>query len=560
MRMTERKLSLAVFLVSLALAPLAYANVLDNFFLSDDFVALARIAEGDLSPVYARTQGGLFRPLYTLSHLLELRLFGLNPLGFHLTNVALHAANAFLTYALAARLLRGEHLTPAALRGVAVSAGLVFLLHPSHTEAVSWIAARADLLAALFSLLSLLFFTRHARERSAPALAASLASFALALLAKESAVCVPLAAFIVGAYAADVRGGRARLARGLVSALPFAAVLALYVAARALVVGELVGGYGAGRHLNFKHSVVVSQLLRYPLRALLPASALQTPLLESHALSLALLAAGLALALAAAVTLARAASRRRLFARLRRAAPLWLAVALFFACLAPVINLRINVFDTQGERYLYLPSAFSSMALAYLVARLARGRPAPWLAALALVLASYAAALWHANRTWAEAARLSRALLDDLNDAAASPDAGGRHAAYVLNAPDTLRGAHLFRNGLAEAARLFPRRPGEVVDVHVLSRHALRTAADPVELSQDDAGVYVLRLVAETGATFESVADAAPPCVQLLGRAPRELRLSLAGCPETTALLYFTGGELRRVPPPPGETLIGARL
>jgi hypothetical protein len=555
MSVTERKLSLAVCLGLFAIAPLAYANVLDNFFLSDDFVTLARLAGGDFSPVYAPTQGGLFRPLFTLSHFLDLRLWGLNPFGFHLTNVVLHAANACLTYAVAKRLLRNDDLTPAALRGIAASAGLIFLLHPSHTEAVSWIAGRADLLAALFSLLSLLFFPAFAargRGRRGRALAAALVSFALALLAKESAVCLPLVIFLVGAYKADARGLRARLARGLASALPFAAVLALYVAARALVVGGLVGGYGAERHLNFKHSVVVSQLLRYPLRALLPPSALQTPLLESHALSLALLAAGAALALAAAVTLARADLRHRLFARLRRAAPLWLMIALFFACLAPVINLRINVFDPQGERYLYLPSAFSSMALAYLVARLARRRPAPWPAALALLLSLYAAGLWRANRSWAEAASLSRSLLDDLN-AGDAPAPGGQQAAYVLNAPDNLRGVHLYRNGLAEAARLSPRRGGEITDAHVLSYHALRAGRDPVELSRDAAGVYTLRLPESADATFERV-DAAPPCVELLGRAPRELRLRFAGCPETTAIFYLTEGELRRVPPPAPPT------
>lgn len=373
---------------------------------------------------------------------------------------------------------------------------------------------------------------------------------------------MPLAAFLVGASTrGERRGARGRLARGLASALPFAAVLALYVAARALVVGELVGGYGAGRHLNFKHSVVVSQLLRYPLRALLPASALQTPLLESHALSLALLAAGVAAAVAVALVLARAESRRRLFAHAGRAAPLWLMLALFFACLAPVVNLRINVFDTQGERYLYLPSAFSSMALAYALALLARCRLAVWLSALALVLAPYAAALWHANRTWDEAARLSRSTLDALaaadstsNTPAGGPATGGaanagRPTAYVLNAPDNLRGAHLYRNGLADAARLFPGRAGGA-DVHVVSYHALRSARDRAELTRDAAGVYTLRLADETATTFERV-DAAPACVELVERTPRALRFRLAGCPATAAVYYFTDGGLRPLPPAP---------
>jgi hypothetical protein len=82
-----------------------------------------------------------------------------------------------------------------------------------------------------------------------------------------------------------------------------------------------------------------------------------------------------------------------------------------------------------------------------------------------------------------------------------------------------------------------------------MAYHALRTAQERVELSQAG-GVYSLRLADGGPATFERV-DAAPPCVELLERAPRALRFRLADCPVTTAIFYFSEGRMRPLPAAP---------
>ncbi|MFN2483187.1 MAG: hypothetical protein ABR554_17145, partial [Pyrinomonadaceae bacterium] len=199
MRDEGRGFDSAVLFTCLLLAPLAYANVLDTFFLSDDFVVLARASAGNSSPVYAADQGGLIRALLPVSVLADLRLWGLNPLGFHLTNVALHALNSFLVYLVALRLTRDDphaHVArrgntpagqttnaPAAKRLAAVAAGLIFLLHPSHAEPVTWMTGRVDVQMAFFYLLALLAFISYAETNLRPRLWLALAAFALALLA-----------------------------------------------------------------------------------------------------------------------------------------------------------------------------------------------------------------------------------------------------------------------------------------------------------------------------------------------------------------------------------------
>src|ERR1041385_5933654 len=97
----------------LLLALAAYANVLNAYFLSDDFVQLGRIKTGNLSPVYAATQGGLLRPLFTLSLLVDLKLWGLKPLGYHVVNIALHALNTVCVFYLARALAQRAELQPA---------------------------------------------------------------------------------------------------------------------------------------------------------------------------------------------------------------------------------------------------------------------------------------------------------------------------------------------------------------------------------------------------------------------------------------------------------------
>ncbi|KAG7455882.1 hypothetical protein MATL_G00245810 [Megalops atlanticus] len=128
-----------------------------------------------------------YRPLCTLSFRLNHALGGLEPWGYHLVNVTLHAAVTGLFARLSRLLLGGGCWT--------LMAGVLFASHPVHTEAVAGVVGRADVGAALFFLLSLLCYARHCRLRPSSArcwawLLGSLALAACSMLWKEQGVTV----------------------------------------------------------------------------------------------------------------------------------------------------------------------------------------------------------------------------------------------------------------------------------------------------------------------------------------------------------------------------------
>src|SRR6266498_1001318 len=176
----------------------AYSSVLNSYFLSDDFAQIGKILGGNFSVTWGRAHGGFFRPLFILSYLIDTKIWGARPLGFHLTNVGLHALNAFLLFALSLQLLQDLELPARTKTLISLGAALLFLLHPSHTEAVSWISGRADLIASCFCLGSLLWFVAYTRSKRGLHLVLSLLSFALSLFAKESAICLPFLVLVIG--------------------------------------------------------------------------------------------------------------------------------------------------------------------------------------------------------------------------------------------------------------------------------------------------------------------------------------------------------------------------
>ncbi len=125
-------------------------------------------------------------PLVYTAFRIEYGLWGLDPFGYHLINVLLHAANALLLWLLLRRLeIAGAWFAAA-----------VFALHPVHVESVAWITERKNVMSLFFSLLSLLAWMRFVEPRGKPAwrfFGLSLIWYALALSSKVTACTLPAA-------------------------------------------------------------------------------------------------------------------------------------------------------------------------------------------------------------------------------------------------------------------------------------------------------------------------------------------------------------------------------
>ncbi|MCF3576600.1 hypothetical protein [Planktothrix agardhii] len=135
---------------------IAYANILNSFFLSDDFVLIALLSKLGPFGLWFNQQHGkslFFRPLLGIISFLDYKIWGLNPFGYHLTNFGFHLANSFLVGSIAFLFSLNLRLDLKLKRFIPYFAGFIFLLLPSHSEAVSWISARTDVIATFFALL-----------------------------------------------------------------------------------------------------------------------------------------------------------------------------------------------------------------------------------------------------------------------------------------------------------------------------------------------------------------------------------------------------------------------
>ncbi len=145
-------------------------------------------AQGVREAVFG-THVGFWLPATFLSLALDRELFGMDPGGFHLTNVALHAACGVAFFWALVR-LTGTFWP-------ALAAALLFAVHPLRVESVAWITERKDVLSGLFWFLALLAYTRFVRTRKALDYLAVAACFALGLMAKPMVITLPFVLLIL---------------------------------------------------------------------------------------------------------------------------------------------------------------------------------------------------------------------------------------------------------------------------------------------------------------------------------------------------------------------------
>lgn len=374
-----------------------------------------------------------YRPLAALSFWLDHRARGMNPRGFHLTNVLLNGLVLVLLALLLLELLRrdGRYRRWPVLLGV-----LAFGVHPAHVESVAFISGRTDLLAAVFVLIAALLILRLRRTGSFLFAVLGAASFALALLAKEVAILFPaVAALLLGWTRAERR--RSLMALGLLIL-----TAASYLVLRFAVLGPALppAAGGAGHRLT----LVLNSLGRYAGLLVFP---FRHRLLWPDAAEFARpgwpTAAGAAL-LVGLVWLA---------VRYRRG-PAGTGAAWTLLFLLPAANLFPIGSSLLAERLLYLPSAGAILlALAAgLGLRDIRARRAlAWLLTGYCLVLGFAA--WNRMPAWRDEMALFRVAVTE------APESADAH----LNL-----GAELLRAGDAAGAerelrRAVELRPGEPI-------------------------------------------------------------------------------------------------
>lgn len=236
-------------------AAFAHHEILGYWFTGTDTLPLIESSRvrtsGDLVAILTRplmdgtpfVQNALFyRPVSSLSYAVDYAVWGLNPVGYHLTDLLVHAAVAALTALLVRELTGGDDAAGAI-------GGLLFATHPLTVEVVSSPARRQDALMAVFVVLSLLLFVRGIRRREYRYVVASTVAYALALGSKEVAVLLP--GLVATWYLLETLGSETDIvswvARGVRLGVPYAAVTVGYLGVRVAVLGGLGGYVGRDR-------------------------------------------------------------------------------------------------------------------------------------------------------------------------------------------------------------------------------------------------------------------------------------------------------------------------
>ncbi len=223
-RLLEKLPRVVLFLIPVAAAAILYLiPALQNGFVSldDGLLITKNPAVMALTPrtvwhVFTHYDPELYIPVTFISYQFDHLVWGLNPVGFHLMNLLLHAASAGL--------LAFIILKVSGSRLAALVVALLFAVHPLNTEAVLWAAARKDVLSTFLALVSAATFVLYRQEEKQKWYRAAVVFFILALLAKVSIVVLPVFFLLY-----DRICGRKFDRSAVREYLPFAAAMLVFV-------------------------------------------------------------------------------------------------------------------------------------------------------------------------------------------------------------------------------------------------------------------------------------------------------------------------------------------
>lgn len=426
-------LSLWLFIIPLFAVAL-YLNALGNGFVYDDIPQVVQNpwirSFHNIGAIFtsgawqfAGETANYYRPLMHIFYMLLYALFGLNPLGFHVFNIIVHAGVSLLVFVLASRLLGVDRPTPGLpALSAAVSVGLLFAAHPIHTEAVSWISGIPDLSFTFFCLASLLLCMRLPAERM-PSLdhgyLLSVLLFFLAALCKETALVFP---FVLMAHDHFIREDRRALWHRVAGYLPFLAVATVYFLLRVHALGSFAPVKRHAELSTYQYVINALPLLRdYVLKLILPLN-LRVFYTFHPALSLlkapALSALTFVMVLVVLLFMVHRASKRAFFFFMMMLIPL-----------LPVLYIPALGENPFSERYLYLPSVgfILLLSLAVQYGKKAWPKSSLFLAiSVFLLIAVYSSGVVTRNPVW----RNDRTLWEDA--VIKSPDAAIAHYNFGL--------------------------------------------------------------------------------------------------------------------------------
>lgn len=443
-----------------------------SFFVSDDYLFIHTIAQRGFEPVWSISSERFVRPVVWLFFWIDYQWFRLNPLGYHCTNLVFHGFNSWLVWRIAKHLFSFHPLLVHQAERLAMGTACLFLLLPSHSEAVVWISGRADVIAATWGLLSLGGYLAYRTKHQYRYLMFSTVSFGIGLLTKESLVTYPL---LIWAFETIWFKGRPNRVSLLFLESHFVSCWLVYGIFRWLYLGSWVGGYGLDIHFQTDPSWLYRNFIFFTTRSLIPMNEWisQTKLMTYGSAVLILIGVGMISSALVGIYCKRRMQRTAVIDATR-----WIVglSTMYLISLLPVLSLPLHIGGVFGERLTYWPGIF---LLILVVAGI--GMSIRWKSVLSITLTILMVlcgiSLYRINWRWNDAGREARSIVQDIE----SFDLSEVETLILFNLPDHFRGVYVFRNGIERALNAFnPSRPPS--NTHVVALQSVFDAADGVSI------------------------------------------------------------------------------
>lgn len=264
MDLSKRTVVLSAACAAIVVCAVFIPALLNDFIFLDDpqFVSLnfnIRSFDSNFFKWIFTNRETQWTPVRWISHAIDYKIWGLDPLGHHLTNVILHSLNTFLVVILFFKLMlytppkhspeQDDKRFANSIVFAGLVTGLLWGVHPIHVESVAWVTERKDVLYAFFFLLSLIMYLNYSRSSDTKQKTihylVCLACFLAAVMSKATAAILPLVLILIDVYPLkrlSIQSGSGGLSKALIDKIPFF-VISLAIGLINIGVHEELGYY-----------------------------------------------------------------------------------------------------------------------------------------------------------------------------------------------------------------------------------------------------------------------------------------------------------------------------
>ena len=442
-----------IFLIGV-IAYLLYHPILNNTFLADDYYSLYRISI-EKRILYKE----FFRPMIDISFSLNYFISGMNSNSYYIFNLLVHIFNTYLLYLFARQFIltddnRGEVF--------AIVSAFLFLIYPFHNEGIVWLTGRLSTLACFFSLICLNISLRNRNNTFKLSLSAIF--FLIGLISYEAILFLP--AIIIA-----ITWQKEKPVKEIItSAIFWTIITGFYLFVRFYFSNKIYGEYG-GRIFDGGITGQLSKLFKVSGRMFLP------PIENSTHMTVFFIILSSILIFVHIWIFRKRAIKNSLPIKY-----LQLIIALIIALIIPVC-FGISTRTFEADRLLYFPSCFLCMIISYFFIYLIQWRVAK-IVSLSIISIYFIFFLEKNNRQWVKASDASKLILQTVKENASK-------GIVLINMPDELEGAVVFRNGFRESLVLNHIDTSKVIVTNLLTRLEYLKIGDTIQPVRQNGGLFI---------------------------------------------------------------------